>query len=161
MLLAYQRGWILDKPKRNYYIRLSLTHCECQLEEGGETMQLVRFDPFRTLLNDDFVTPSSQYGLRVNETEYSIIVRAVVAGVPKKNVEIEIEDGVLTIKAEVKDEKENKSGHTVSSYQYYYTTALSGGQWDKAEAVVEDGVVKIEIPKTEASRPRKITVKSK
>ena len=47
------------------------------------------------------------------------------------------------------------------SYQYYYTTALSGGQWDKADAEVHNGVVKVIIPKTEAVRPRKIAVREK
>lgn len=76
-------------------------------------------------------------------------------------MDVEIEDGVLTIKAEVKNENETKNEYKMTSYQYYYTTALSGGQWDKAEADVVDGIVKIEIPKTESSRPRKITIKTK
>lgn len=125
-------------------------------------MQLVRFDPFRSLLgDDDFSIPVQQKGLKIHETDKSIIVEAVVAGVPKKNVEVEIEDGVLTIKAELKEESQTKSEYKVSNYQYYYTTALSGGQWDKAEADVNDGIIKIEIPKTESSRPRKITIKTK
>lgn len=124
-------------------------------------MQLIRFDPIRSLLDDSFNAPTLQRGLKIRETENKIVVEAVVAGVPKKDVEIEIEDGVLTIKAEVKEESETKNEYKSSSYEYYYTTALSGGQWDKAEADVVDGVVKIEIPKTEAARPRKITVKTK
>lgn len=125
-------------------------------------MQLIRFDPFKSLLNDEFnIASPVQKGLNIRETEKSIIVEAVVAGVPKSDVEIEIEDGVLTIKAEVKEEKETKNEYRSSSYQYYYTTALSGGQWDKAEADVENGIVKIDIPKTEAARPRKITIKTK
>lgn len=124
------------------------------------TRPVIRFDPFRSLLDDSFTIPSVQKGLNIHETDKSIIVEAVVAGVPKKDVEIDIEDGVLTIKAEVKEETETKNEYKSSSYQYYYTTALSGGQWDKAEAVVNDGVVKIDIPKTESARPRKITVKA-
>lgn len=72
--------------------------------------------------------------------------------VPSNSVEADIEDGVLTIKAEAKTES--------SSYSYYYTAALSGGQWDKADAQVKDGVVSVIIPKTEASKPRRITVKA-
>lgn len=124
-------------------------------------MPIVRFDPFRSLLNDDFAMPSSPKGLQIHETDKNIVVEAVVAGVPKKDVEIEIEDGVLTIKAEAREEKQTTGQYKSSSYQYYYTTALSGGQWDKAEADVNDGIVKIEIPKTEAARPRKITIKTK
>lgn len=124
-------------------------------------MQLIRFDPIRSLLNDDFALPNFQRGLKIHETDKSIVVEAVVAGVPKKDVEVEIEDGVLTIKAESKEEVQTKNEYKVSNYQYYYTTALSGGQWDKSEADVVDGIIKIEIPKTEAARPRKITVKAK
>jgi HSP20 family protein len=125
-------------------------------------MQLVRFDPFRGLLDDNFSGMQSlQKGLKVYETDKAIIAEAVVAGVPKKNVDIEIEDGVLTIKAEVKEETEAKNEYKSTSYQYYYTTALSGGQWEKAEADVVDGIVKVTIPKAESARPRKISVKSK
>ncbi len=37
--------------------------------------------------------------------------------------------------------------------------ALSGGQWDKADASVKNGVVTVKIPKAEAVKPRKIAVK--
>lgn len=129
--------------------------------KGGENMQLIKFDPFRSILDDTFSMPSVQKGLKIHETDKSIVVEAVVAGIPKENVEIEIEDGVITIKAETKEESETKGGYKSSSYQYYYTTALSGGQWDKAEAEVNNGVVTIDIPKAESARPRKIAIKSK
>ncbi len=128
-------------------------------------MTLVKYDPFRSFLSwprvwDD-IEETTQRGLKINETETDLVVNAVVAGVPKENVEIEIEDGIMTIKAEAKEEQEEKDEYRSSSYQYYYTAALSGGQWDKAEADIKDGIVTIKIPKTEAARPRKITVKAK
>lgn len=128
---------------------------------------LVRKDPFQNLFawprwmdELDFST-SSQRGLRIHETGKNLIVEAVVAGVPADNVEVDIEDGVLRIKAETKEEKETKEGRTKTSYSYYYTTALSGGQWNKAEAEVEDGVVKVTIPKEEKARPKKVKVTAK
>lgn len=119
---------------------------------------IVKTDPFRTLFSfprwvEDLDEATAHRGLKVRETENEIVAEAVVAGVPAKNVEVHIEDGVLTIKAQRTDAS--------SSYQYYYTAALSGGQWDKADAEVEDGVVVVTIPKTEASRPRKLNVKVK
>ena len=135
-----------------------------------EVTGIIRRDPFKSLFAwprwlDEFEealpTITSQRGLRIHETDKNIIVEAVVAGVPAKEVEVEIEDGVLTIKAEKKKEEKKKGQYQASSYQYYYTCALSGGQWDKAEAEVKDGVVTVSIPKTEAARPRKIKVKAK
>jgi HSP20 family protein len=131
---------------------------------------LVKKDPFRSLFawprwldefEDNFPTMTSQKGLRVHEDNKNLVVEAVVAGIPAKEVDIEIEDGVLTIKAEKKDEEKEKNEYKVASYRYYYTCALSGGQWDKADADVKDGMVTVTIPKTEAARPRKISVKAK
>ncbi|MCS7091852.1 MAG: Hsp20/alpha crystallin family protein [Patescibacteria group bacterium] len=129
---------------------------------------LVQRDPFKSLFpiarwfdDFDFTLPSSQRGLKVRETDESIILEAVVAGVPAKYVEITIEDGVVTIKAEKREEKKDKDEYTSSAYQYYYTIALSGGEWDKADAVIQDGIVTVTIPKTKSARPQKITVKEK
>jgi HSP20 family protein len=131
-------------------------------------VDLVKRDPLRSLFSlprwtDDFddLSFSSQRGLRVHETDKNIVIEAVVAGVPASDVSVHIDDGVLTIKAEKSEENKKKDSFTASSFQYYYTCAFSGGQWDKVEAEVEDGVMTVIIPKTEAARPRKITVKAK
>ena len=88
-------------------------------------------------------------------------MEAVVAGIPSKNVDVDIEDGVLTIKAEESKEEKDKNSYRSSSYQYYYTCALSGGQWNKAKAEVEHGVLKVIIPKAEAAKKRKLKVTTK
>lgn len=124
-------------------------------------MQLVRFDPFKSLLDDDNWPTMRQNGLKIHETETDIIAQAVVAGIPAENVEANIVDGVLTIKAEVKEEDKTKDEFKSSSYQYYYTAALSGGDWQKAEAEVKHGILTVTIPKAEEAKPKKITIKTK
>jgi HSP20 family protein len=104
---------------------------------------------------------SEQKGLKIRETKENIVAEAVVAGVPAKEVEVNIEDGVLTIKAEREEEKKEKKVSRYQAYQYYYTAALSGGQWDKAKAEIEDGVVTVTIPKAKAARPQKVKVTAK
>lgn len=135
-------------------------------KEVNTMVDLIKRDPFTNLVGfprwfDDFDDLSSQKGLKVYETDKNIVAEAVIAGIPSDDVEVHIEDGVLTIKGENTEEEKGKEGFTKSSYKYYYTCALSGGQWDKADAEVENGVVKVTIPKTESARPRKITVKAK
>lgn len=127
--------------------------------------QLTKYDPFRSLFSfprfmDDFDDMVGNRGLKLHETDNEIVAEAVVAGVPAKNVEVHIEDGVLTIKAEALSEHKDKGEHKSSSYQYYYSVALSGGAWDKADAEVKHGVVTVKIPKSEAVKHRKITVKA-
>ena len=126
---------------------------------------LVVRDPFRSLFNpprwfDDWDTTAAR-GLKIREDDKNIYAEAVVAGVPAKDVDIEIEDGVLAIKAEKKEENRRDDEYVATSYKYYYTCALSGGQWEKADADIKNGVVTITIPKTEAARPRKIAIRAK
>jgi HSP20 family protein len=110
---------------------------------------------------DDFDETTQQRGLKIHETDKDIVVEAVVAGVPAENVDVDIEDGVLTIKAEKKEEEKGKGVYKTSSYQYYYTCALSGGQWDKTNAEVKNGILEIKIPKAEAAKKRKVSVTTK
>ncbi len=130
-------------------------------------VDLVKRDLFRSIFTrpywleeweDEFPTLTTSRGLRIHEDEKNI---HVVAGVPANDVQVDIEDGVVTIKAEKRTEEKKKGEYKASSYYYYYTCALSGGQWDKASAEITNGVLELSIPKTATARPRKITVRAK
>lgn len=125
-------------------------------------MSIIKYMPrWIDEIDEDFWSTPTQRGLKVYEDDKNNIkVEAVVAGIPSEAVEVNIEDGVLTIKAENKIEENGKNEYRASSYQYYYTTALSGGDWQKAEADVKHGILTVTIPKAEAAKPKKITVKS-
>jgi len=123
---------------------------------------IIKRDPLRNLFAwprfvEEF-DDTAQRGLKLKEDDKNIYVEAVVAGVPSEHVDVEIEDGVVTIKAENKIEESGKDSFKSSSYRYYYTCALSGGKWDKADADVKHGVVTVTVPKEEAVRPRKVKV---
>jgi HSP20 family protein len=125
--------------------------------------KITKRDPWATLLNwpsdfADFYNVGAGRGLHIDEDANTITVEAVVAGIPAKNVDVNIEDGVLTIKAEVSEEANTKNEISTSRRRYYYSTALSGVDATKAKAEIEDGVVKIMIPKAESAKPRKIAV---
>jgi HSP20 family molecular chaperone IbpA len=90
-------------------------------------------------------------GVRLSEREDSYILEALVAGVKAKDIDISFEKGALTILA--------KAG----GYNYSYLVPLDGIQIDEnatLEAVAEEGILKITIPKAKAQKPVKIAVKS-
>lgn len=108
-----------------------------------------------------------QGGLDIYETAGDVVVEAQVPGIPQDKVEVLVEGNVLTIKAELKETEEEKNKKQVvykSSRQtcFNYSTSLPRMvDSSKAQAVVEDGVVKVIIPKVEEEKPKKINVTKK
>lgn len=101
----------------------------------------------------------------VEESDKEIVVKADVPGVDPKAVEVSIENGVLTIRGERKEEKEEKKGyHRVERFAgsfYRSVTLPPGTDGDKVVATSANGVVTITIPKKVEAQPKKITVTPK
>jgi len=126
-----------------------------------------------SLLDDDNFLPSewpelsSNKGLDIYETEDSVVIEAAVPGVPEDEVEVTIEGNVISISAEHDETEEEKSGKTrtyKSSRQtsFNYSTNIPRMvDATKADAEVENGVIKVVIPKTEEEKPKRIEVKKK
>ena len=106
-------------------------------------------------------------GLDVYETNDAIVVEAQVPGIKEENIEINIDGNVLTINAtqkETEEQKDKKKTVYKSTRQtsFSYSTNLPRiVDPSKAEAEVEQGVLKITIPKSEEDKPKKIEVKKK
>lgn len=102
--------------------------------------------------------------LDVYETENSVVVKAGVAGVRPKNVDITFEKGVLWIRGQEEEEtKEGKKYYKKSSRSYSYKVAVPGNVDTKTdpEAEIEDGIVTVTFKKSALAKPRKITVKTR
>lgn len=128
--------------------------------------------PFFTLppLWDEDEWPSfttHTHELDVYETADEVVVKAPVPGIPADKVDITFEDGVLRIsgRIEEKEEENNKKKVVHSEYRtrsFDYTTTLPRAiDPNKISAEVENGVVTVTAPLAEASKPKKISVKSK
>lgn len=109
----------------------------------------------------------SSSGMDIYETDDSVVVEAQVPGVPEDKVDVTVEGNVLTISAahrETKEEKDKKKTVYKQSRQsaFNYSTSLPRMvDGEKAEAEVDKGVVKVTIPKLEAEKPKRISVKRK
>ena len=144
-------------------------------------MNLVRFDPFRELeamssrLNRLFdrsvIRPDEADGFAVwapavdvEETDKEYRIKADLPDVAKNDVKIGIEDGVLTIEGERKQEKEEKGKRyhrverTYGKFVRRLTVPSDVAQGDVA-ADFKDGVLNVRLPKSPAAKPRAIDVK--
>ena len=101
--------------------------------------------------------------LDIREQDGNLIVEASVPGMTVEQIDVEIEDGVLTIKGETKTEKEEKKkGYLLkerSEGSFYRTVRLPESvEGDKAVSTYSDGILTVTMPKKPESRPKKVTV---
>jgi HSP20 family protein len=102
----------------------------------------------------------------VEETDREILVKADLPGVDPKAVEISVENGVLTVRGERKEEREErkKNYHRVERFagSFYRVIPLPpGADPEKVTATSTNGVVTVSIPKKPEAQPKKITVTPK
>lgn len=105
-------------------------------------------------------TIAPQVDVLENEQEY--LVLADLPGASPDQVQIELHDGELTLRAPKaqQDGKDLMSGGR-ASYEYARRFRVpSGVQADKIEAKLNLGVLELHIPKEEAKKPRQIQVRA-
>ena len=152
-------------------------------------MSLVRWDPFRELeemserLNRAFgglgrpgVARASEAGrealtvpdwapvVDISETDGEYLIKAEIPEVKREDVKVSVENGVLTLQGERKQEKEEKGKkfHRVERYygSFLRTFTVPDNVDDtKVGAEFKDGVLNVHLPKTEKAKPKAIDVK--
>ena len=147
-------------------------------------MALVRWDPFRELedmsdrLNRVFSRPALPRmngketmivadwvpSVDVSETDGEYQIKAEIPDVKKEDVKVTLEDGVLTIQGERKQEKEEKGKkyHRVErSYGSFVRSFTLPDLVDEEQVKAEfkDGVLNLQLPKSEKAKPKSIEVK--
>jgi len=101
----------------------------------------------------------------IEESDTLYLIRADVPGVDKKDIDIRLENGVLSITGEKHKEKETGKGtkcHRTERYSGSFArrfTLPTAVQADKVDATYKDGVLSLMIPKAEEARPKAIDIK--
>jgi len=147
-------------------------------------MNITRWDPFRELqdmsqrLNQIFARPSDGLGLGrqlltvaewspavdVSETDAEYVIKAELPDVKKEDVKITMEDGVLTLTGERKQEKEEKGKryHRIErSYGSFMRSFELPDNVDtsKAKAEYKDGMLTLSLPKSEKAKSKALEIK--
>ncbi|HEU4501928.1 MAG TPA: Hsp20/alpha crystallin family protein [Nitrospira sp.] len=146
-------------------------------------MTLVRWDPFRELedmserLNRVFSRPTLRNTgkenltvadwmptVDISESESEYLIKAELPEVRKEDVKVTVENGVLTLQGERRQEKEEKGKrfHRVErSYGSFVRSFTLPESVDEGgvRAEYKDGVLALHLPKSEKVKPKAIDVK--
>ncbi|MEX2163160.1 MAG: Hsp20/alpha crystallin family protein [Sulfuricaulis sp.] len=100
----------------------------------------------------------------MKERDDAYVIIADVPGAKKEDIDVTLENGILTITAETKSETEEKEGERVlrqeRRYGKYVRSLRLGTQIEEkgVKANYKDGVLELTLPKAEEVKPKKISV---
>jgi len=96
------------------------------------------------------------------EADREITLLADMPGVEANDITIDLQDGVLTLSGDVKPWKGAEESDVLTEFEigkYYRQFTLSDAiDQDKINAKLEDGVLRLTLPKAQKAVPRQITV---
>ncbi len=147
-------------------------------------MHLVRWEPFREtvslrqamnrLFEDSMVHPArfwpengkGEFKIDMYQTEDAVVVKASLPGIKPEEVDISVTGDMVTIRGEHKEEQEIKEEAYLRKEQRYGSfcraiTVPVDVKSDKAEAVFENGIMTLTLPKAEEAKTRSIKIKVK
>ena len=147
-------------------------------------MAIVRWEPFRNLVTlqdrmnrlfDESYRPASSEGdewalggswapaVDIYEHDGLIVLKAELAGVAPNDVDVRVENNVLTLKGErhvdgeVKKDDYHRVERTYGVFSRSFTlpSVVDAG---KIKAEIKDGILKVTLPKKEEAKPRQIAI---
>lgn len=131
--------------------------------------RIVRWNPYRDLaaLDTELYRNGGRVwrpALDVVDDEDAFLVRATLPGLTPEDIEVSVEDDVLTIKAERSEEHEESDENYLLRERRYGSYHRSvrlpvGVDGENVTAEIKDGVLTLTLPKREEHKPKKIEVK--
>jgi HSP20 family protein len=154
-------------------IQLRFLICE------GDLMNIVRWEPYREM-EDMFRRYAPFFGrglgngkevtwapsADISETEQEFLIKADLPEVKKEDVKISLQNGVITLSGERKQEKRQKDENQIRVETFYGAFERSFALPDNADtaairAETKDGVLRIHIPKKEPAKAKSVQIEVK
>lgn len=144
-------------------------------------MTLIKFEPIKEFENiqsnliryfDDFPTFSPLIKnyfspiVDISEKDNKIVINAEIPGVDKKDIKLTLQDNILTIEGEKKNEKHEKNKNYFKSERRYGSfkrsfTLPENVDSEKVDAKFENGILEITLKKEEIEKPKERVIKLK
>jgi HSP20 family protein len=131
---------------------------------GFEALALKPFSDLEDIWSKSF-RGFAPLAVEVAEDDKTYTITAELPGVDEKNIDISVQDGVLTLKGEKRELREEKSKHRYMSERRYGSFQRmfglpKGTDVGKVEANFHNGVLTVSVPKPAATPARKVDVKA-
>ena len=102
----------------------------------------------------------------IYEDEQGIHLKADLAGVKKEDVKVTLENGIITISGERKQEKESKDENEIRVESFHGTFTRSFALPDDIDpqaihAEAKNGVLKVHIPRTQTPKAKTVAIEVK
>jgi len=156
-----------DKPNFNciiledYIMSLVTWHPETALDNFFDTDSFFNVKPNRWFAETEIFIPR----VNITENENFFHLEAETPGMKDKDINIEVHNGVLTIKGNKENESDKKKGNyhirEFDKQSFERSFKLSDRiDIDKVAAKIDNGVLRVDLPKHEQIKPQKIVVQS-
>jgi HSP20 family protein len=102
----------------------------------------------------------------LTENDKEFLIKAQLPEVKKEDIKVSVEDGVITISGERKQEKETKNESEIRTESFYGTFSRSFSLPDNVDtkairAETKDGVLRVHVPKTESTKTKPVQIEVK
>lgn len=99
----------------------------------------------------------------ISETDQEYLIRAELPAIKKEDVKVTLDQGMITIRGERKDDKETKDEkfHRIESFRGSFSRSFSVPENIDEKAIradAKDGVLTVHLPKTKASTAKAVEV---
>lgn len=117
------------------------------------------FEPIRRAMEGTWMP-----AIDLTETEKEFILRAEIPGVPKENLDVHLEGGVLTLtghrETKTTEKGENMLWEEREAGKFVRTLRLPKAVVpDKVDALYQDGILTVRVPKAEVAVKNRILIK--
>jgi HSP20 family protein len=169
----------MTKQKQSFLERLTGSR---SLDETGESLPIFAEEETETVMHttNPMTTPhimqeetwnqsvgsdtEGQLTIDVYQTDNDIVIKSTIAGVKPEDLDISINNDMVTIKGERKNEE------AISQNNYYYQECYWGSFSrsvllpvdvisDKTEASLKNGILTLRLPKADTTKIKKIQVR--
>jgi len=122
------------------------------------------FGPLRLKMDEPMAVGDWTPRVDIAETDTEFVVKAEIPEVKKEDVHVTVDKGVITLRGERKQEKEEsgKKFHRIERHYGSFARSFSlpeNVDESRVTAAFKDGVLTVQLPKTAESKPKAVDVK--